>query len=717
MRRFRQRDMTDCGACCLGYVAARAGKILPVSRLRQLAGTNHQGTTALGLVEAARAVGLSARAVRGAAGQLVNVPLPAIAHCLVGRGLLHYVVLVKWTARYAKVMDPAAGRVQRWSPQEFVSAWTGVLILVAPGSDFETGDHTTSPVRRLWRLVRPHQHAFAQAFVGAVFSTILALGMSVYVQKIVDHVIPDGNRALLNLLALAMLAVVAFRLVLGVMQSLLSLRLAQRIDASLILAYYRHLLRLPQPFFDAMRVGEITARVADAVKIRQFLNNSLLSLILNPLIVVFALAEMFLYSWRLALLSAALLPFNTAVYCVVNYLNRVLQRQIMERAADFDAQLVESLNAQGTIRRYGLEESSSLRIETRLVRLLRTTWRAAIVGLGGSTAATLLTQVHLVVLLWTGAGLVLDAGLTPGELMSAYTLAGFLTGPLFALTGLNTAIQEALIATDRLFETMDLELEADSGIIEFPADRVAGIRFENVSFKYAGRLATLENVGFCAPAGRITALAGASGCGKTTLLALLQRLYPPTAGRILVGDLDLAYFTLASLRRGLAVVPQHTTLLAGTVLENLAPDESPPEMDRLLAICREVGVFATIEKLPQGFLTHLSENGANLSGGQRQLLALARALYRGSPVLLLDEPSSALDARAEGLLMEALRRRRDAGATILLAAHNPRLLQLADHVVTLAAGRVVPAEAPFDGVDSASAPSTGRQPILTAEGR
>ena len=688
MRSFKQHDVTDCGACCLGFVAARAGKVLPLSRLRQLAGTNRQGTTALGLVDGACAIGLAARAVKGTADQISGVPLPAVAHCLIDRRLLHYVVLVRWAPGYAKVMDPAVGRVERWSREKFTAVWTGVLVLVAPADDFETGDHTVPPARRLWRLLQPHRNALAQALVGAVVSTILALGMSVYVQKIVDQVIPDGNRALLNLLGLAMLAVVGFKLVLGVVQSLLSLRMAQRIDASLILAYYRHLVRLPQPFFDSMRVGEITARVADAVKIRQFLNSSLLSLILNPLIVVFALATMVLYSWRLALLSVVLVPLNAALYWAVNRLNRAFQRRIMERAADFDAQLVESLNAQGTVRRYGLEEWSSLRIEVRLVRLLRTTWQAAIGGLGCSTAATLLTQVYLVVLLWVGAGLVLDAGLTPGELMSGYTLAGYLTGPLAALVGLNTTIQEALIATDRLFETMDLELEKDLGRIEFTGARVADVQFEKVAFRYAGRLAALEEVSFRAPPGRITVLVGESGCGKSTLLALLQRLYLPTGGRILIGNLDLGYFTLATLRRGLAVVPQQITLLSGTVLENLAPDEERPDMERLLGVCREVGVLGVVEKLPQGFFTHLNENGANLSGGQRQLLALARALYRQAPLLLLDEPSSALDARAEDLVMSALHRRRDAGTTILLAAHNPRLLQLADQVVTLAAGRV-----------------------------
>jgi ATP-binding cassette subfamily B protein len=183
-------------------------------------------------------------------------------------------------------------------------------------------------------------------------------------------------------------------------------------------------------------------------------------------------------------------------------------------------------------------------------------------------------------------------------------------------------------------------------------------------------------------------LAGESGCGKTTMLALLQRLYLPEKGRVFIGDIDIRYFTLESLRRGLVVVPQQTILLSGTVLENLAPGDPQPDMERLLQICRDVGVLEFIEKLPQGFFTYLNENGVNLSGGQRQRLALARAFYLDAPILLLDEPSSALDAKSEQALMDLLVRLRGAGKTILLAAHNPRLAAIADHIITLAAGRV-----------------------------
>lgn len=688
MRLFKQRDLTDCGAACFAFVCDHYRLRLPIAQVRRELGTSQVGTTAASLVHAAKRLGFTAKGVKGPASALPTVPLPAIAHCLVDGRSLHYVVLVRWSPKDARVMDPAVGRVERWTQARFTSTWTGVLVLLAPGEEFQPGDRTVAPWRRLWGLLVPHRSALTQAFAGAAITTVLGLGMSVYVQKIVDAVIPDGNRALLHVLGVAMLALLGFKLVLGWHQSLLSLRTAQRIDATLILAYYRHLLRLPQPFFDTMRVGEITSRVGDAVKIRTFLNNSLQALVLNPLILLFSLAAMFFWSWKLALLSLALLPLNAALYWVVDRFNRSGQRRMMERAADFDAQLVESLNAQPVLRRFRLEEFSLLSTEVRLVRVLRAGWQLAVAFTASGTATTLITQAYLIGLLWLGAGLVLDAGLSPGQLMSCYTLAGYLTGPLAALIGLNTTIQETLIATDRLFELMDLELEKDQGTMEFTPQHVGDLRFEGVGFHHAGRAATLTNVSLVLPRGRITALVGESGCGKSTLLSLLQRLYEPDAGRILVGDHDVRYFRLPSWRRHLAVVAQQTHLLSGTVLENLAPGETEPDLERVLHLCRDVGVLEFIEKLPQGFLTPLTENGANLSGGQRQRLAWVRALYLDAPILLLDEPSSALDAKSEEVLLATLRRLRDEGRTIVIAAHSPATLTIADVVVTLANGAV-----------------------------
>jgi ATP-binding cassette, subfamily C, bacteriocin exporter len=688
VKSYQQRDGFDCGAACLSFILDHHGKTMPLPQLRQLVGTGQQGSTALGLVEAARHLGLAAKGVKAGADTLPLAPYPAIAHCLIDQKLLHYVVVVACTAKVVRVMDPAVGRIEKWPRAKFQAVWTGVLILASPAAGFEPGDSTVPAWRRLWALLAPHKAVLAQTLVGAVISAILGLSMSVYVQKIVDHVIPDGNRPLLNLLGISMMVLLCFKVVIGVFQSLLTLRTAQQIDASLILAYYGHLMRLPQPFFDSMRIGEITSRIGDAVKVRHFLNHALLNLVLNPLVLIFSLSAMFIWSWQLAVLSLALVPINIALYGFIDWRNRTYQRRIMEHAADFDAHLVESLHAQPALRRFRLEDQAELRTEKLLVQLLRTGWRAGMASLGTGTASNLITQIYLIALLWLGASLVLDTGLSPGQLMSCYTLASYLTGPINGLLGLNTTIRETLVATDRLFEVMDLEGEIDEGLIEFRPEHAAGpIRFERVTFKHAGRLATLDDLSVTFPAGHITAIVGESGCGKSTLLALIQRLYSPGHGRVLIGRHDIRHFRLESLRRHLAVVPQQTHLLSGTVLENLAPGEIRPDMERIFQLCREVGSLDFIERLPKGFLTPVGENGGNLSGGQRQRLALVRALYLDAPILLLDEPSSALDAASERTLIELLIKLRDSGRTIIIATHTTAYLSKADQIVTMSQGR------------------------------
>lgn len=688
MSRYLQRDVTDCGAACFVYICDHYRLRLPLARVRRELGTNQTGTTAAGLVAAAQRLGFSAKGVKGSPEALASVPLPAIAHCLTERKLLHYVVLVDWTPKRARIMDPALGRVETWAPEKFKATWTGVLVLLSPTAEFRRGDATVSPWRRFWQLLQPHRSVMVQSLAGALVATFLGLGTSIYVQKIVDAVIPDRNAALLNLLGVAMLVVLGLKLALGWLQSLLSLRTAQRIDAALILAYYRHLLELPQPFFDTMRVGEITSRIGDAVKIRNFLNQSLPGLVLNPLMVTFSLAAMFWWSWKLALLSLSLIPAYALIYALVDRLNRDYQRRVMERGADFDAELVESLQAQPVIRSHGLESDAILRAEKKLVGLLRAAWASALGSCAGASAIAAVTQLYTIGLLWLGARLVLAAEVSPGQLMSCYTLAGYLTGPVTALVGLNAGIQEALIATDRLFEIMDLEREANPGTVDRPPPARA-IRFEKVGFRHAGRTAGVTDLNLEFPAGAITALVGPSGCGKSTVLALLQRLYAPESGRILWGDIDLRYFRLESLRQHLAIAGQHTRLQTGTILENLAPGDYAPDFERLVRVCRACGALEFIEQLPHGFLTPLTENGANLSGGQRQRLALARALYPDAPLLVLDEPTSALDPASEHRLVSALQEIRMQGRTVIVATHSSVLLAAADRVFRLERGVVV----------------------------
>lgn len=684
----KQHDVTDCGAACLAYVFDWHALRVPISALRQKAGTNRSGTTALGLVETAKLYGFEAKGVRCRFDDLRVMTLPGIAHVMLSGGRQHYVVVCGVRKKVIRVMDPAVGRMQSWPIDKFKGCWTNVFIVLSPGGDFVASSEVSSAWSRLLSLLAPQKAVLAQAFVGVVLTTILSLASTIYIQKIVDNVIVDGNRNLLRLLSIGMFVVLGLRVLIGYFQSLLMLRSAQRIDAGLILGYYRHLMRLPQSFFDTMRVGEITSRLRDAVAVRDFLNNTILSLVLNPLILIVALGAMFAYSWRLALFSLALVPFNVVIYLVSDWLNRRYQREIMERSADFQSQVVESLHAMSVVRSCGMEEEMSFRSETRFVRVLKRVWSAANAGFVVGGAGSFVTQAYSIGLLWIGAGLVLDSQLTAGELMSCNALAGYITGPLVAIIGMNSSIRMATTATDRLYEVLDLEREKDEGTAELTLDGEFAVRLDKLTFRYPGRLATLDDVSLEFESGTITALVGKSGCGKSTLLAMLQRHYLPGSGSIFVGNVELQYVRLESLRRNIAYVPQKIDLLAGTVLENVAPNERQPDMPRVVTLCREVGILDFIESLPQGFQTVITENGANLSGGQKQRLAIVRALYSDARIVLMDEPSSALDAESEEILVRALSAMRDKGKLIILAVHNRRILSICDRVVEIADGRV-----------------------------
>ncbi|HEX7242687.1 MAG TPA: peptidase domain-containing ABC transporter [Longimicrobiaceae bacterium] len=688
--KVRQHDLTDCGAASLYSVAEHHGLRLPISRIRQYACTDRKGTNVLGMVEAATRLGFTAKGVRGTAEALGKVPLPAVAHVVVRGGTLHhYVVVYEVTRKHVVVMDPGDGRVHRRTHEEFAAEWSGVLVLLVPGEEFRARNEKTSTAGRFWELVRPHRTVMLQALVGAVVYTLLGLSTSIYVQKIVDHVIVEGNHNLLNLMSVVMIALLLVQVFVGSMKSVFTLHTGQRIDGELILGYYKHLMRLPQQFFDTMRVGEIISRVNDAVKIRAFINDVSLDLVVSVLIVAFSFGLMFLYSAKLALVVAAMVPLYALIYWITNRVNRRGQRSMMENAADLESQLVESLNSMSTIKRFGLEWFANLKTEARFVRLLRSVYSSAVTAIVSGSAAEFVARLFTILLLWVGTGFVIDRTLTPGELMSCYALVGYLTGPVSRLIGMNRTIQDALIAADRLFEIMDLEREEVESRVELTPDMVGDVRFRGVSFRYGTRTQVFSDLEMTLPHGRVTAVVGESGSGKSTLMSLLQNLYPVESGHVLIGDYDLRYVSNESLRRMVGVVPQQVDLFAGSVLDNVAVGDFEPDMKRVLEICRMLGITEFVEKMPAGFHTYVGENGAALSGGQKQRLAIARALYRDPEILILDEATSSLDSVSEQYVQQAVQTLRERGKTVVMIAHRLSTVMGADKIVVLEEGRVV----------------------------
>ena len=686
---IKQHDITDCGAACLASISSYYNLQIPIARIRQYAGTDKKGTNVLGLIEAAEKLGFEAKGVRGELDSLFKIPKPAIAHIIVKEQLHHYVVIYEVTKEYIIIMDPGDGKIHKKTNEEFLKEWTGVLVLLMPKEDFATGNEKVSVLKRFWCLLKPHKFVLLQAFIGAVIFTLLGFSTSIYIQKITDYVLVGGNTKLLNLLSVIMLVLLLLQIIIGVFKDVFLIKSGQQIDARLILGYYKHLLKLPQQFFDTMRVGEIISRINDAVKIRAFINEVSLSLTVNILIVCFSFGIMFLYYWKLALIMLLVIPLYLVVYIIINKLNKKTERKIMESSAELESQLVESLNSVGTIKRFGLESFANINTETRFIGLLNIGYKSALNSIFSGTSTTFIAQLFTIILLWSGSYFVIEREITPGELLSFYAIIGYFMNPVASLIGANKQIQNALIAADRLFEIMDLEREENIEKVVLKKEKIGNIEFRNVAFRYGNRVQVFTDLNLKIKKGNSTAIVGESGSGKSTLISLLQNLYPIQRGRITIGDLDLKYIQHESLRELVSIVPQKIDLFSGNIIDNIAVGDFSPNMELIIEICKSTGILEFIESMPNGFNTYLGENGATLSGGQKQRIAIARALYKQPEVLVLDEATSSLDSTSENYIQKAIEILRVKKKTIIIIAHRLSSVINADEIVVLQKGEVL----------------------------
>jgi ATP-binding cassette subfamily B protein len=399
---------------------------------------------------------------------------------------------------------------------------------------------------------------------------------------------------------------------------------------------------------------------------------------------------MFLYYWKLAIIMLAIVPVYLVIYWISNRVNKKWQRELMENSAELEAQLVESINAAGTIKRFGLEGYASLKTENRFIELLRSIYNSSIKSFHLSNTADFFTRLFTISILWAGSYFVIRHELSPGELLSFYALIGYFTGPAASLINANKNIQDALIAADRLFEIIDLEIEASSEdkVILTP-EMIGDIQFNDVQFRYGTRATVFNKLNLHISKHKSTAIVGESGSGKSTLLSLMQNLYPLNEGNITIGGLDIKYIRNSSLRKVIGVVPQQTDLFTGTIIENIAIGDYEPKIERVIGLCNLLGINEFVEKLPGNYYTVIDEQGANLSGGQKQRIAVARALYRDPEILILDEATSSLDPVSEQKVLDALLWFKQQGKTIIIIAHRLSTIKNCDEIIVLQNGRLI----------------------------
>ncbi len=689
MKAVKQQTASDCGPACLRFIARFYGRRIANEKLRIFAGTDTKGTSLQGLLDAANDIGFRSRAVRCPVQALPTLPTPSILLVRLASGNEHFVVLWRKRRKTVTLMDPARGAFVSTTHADAMARWSGVMIIVAPNLSADVPQVLGMPTwRRLIGMLKPHKGVLFELLLGAIVCTAVVLSTSIFVRLIIDRVVPTGNSQMLNVAALAMVLFLLARFGLTIAQARLSARIGTAIDVALILGYYRHLLKLPQTTIETLRVGELTARISDAAKLRSYLSEALSKFLANLLIIPMGLIGLLLISPRLTLYALGALPLVIGLIYLGARYSRGYHKEAVEGSSAFNASLTETLIAIGTIKRLGLDHVIYERAERLFVKMQKAMLTALSASVFATNASDVLTRILTVAFLWAGTSLILNTEITAGELMSSYTLIAFMTGPVVGLVGFWTSSEQMFTSAERLFSIIDLGTEKDEGRFEVPTKPLTeGISLSNVSFGFAGRQPCLREISLQLAPGRIHAIIGPSGCGKSTLLNLLQRMLEPTDGSLALEGCETKNFQLRNYRAAFSVVPQKIDLFSGSILENVCLGATKWDILRVSKLCKDIGLLDMIERLPNGFNTMVREGGANFSGGQRQRLAIVRMLYQDTPIVLLDEPSSALDESATQLLREILLTLRGRGKLIVLVTHDPAFLEIADQTIVLKDGR------------------------------
>ena len=653
------------------------------AQIRHRLGGARVGATEM--LSCARALGLKARVVTKDWSRLAAMSLPAVAEW--GDG--DFVILGRVVGDRALVQDPLSGVPQLMARAEFEAQWSGRLVVMTRRASL------SELARRFditWFLQAMHKYRglLAEVLVASFFLQVFALISPLFFQVVIDKVLVHRGLTTLDVLVVGLIAVSIFESVLAALRTHVFAHTTNRIDVELGARLFRHLIALPIGYFGARRAGDSVARVRELENIRNFLTGSALTLVIDLVFTFVFLGVMYYYSPTLTLIVLGSFPFYIAISAGATPLFKTRLDDKFNRGAENQAFLVESVNGVETLKAMAVEPQMQRRWEEQLASYVAASFRVLSLGNWASQVVQLISKIVTALTLYFGAHLVIDGSLTVGELVAFNMLAGRVAQPVLRLAQLWQDFHQARLSIARLGDILNTVPEpAYAPGRATPPPIKGAIAIDHVKFRY--RLdgpEILHDISVEVPEGQVVGIVGASGSGKSTLTKLIQRLYVPESGRVLIDGVDLAMVDVAWLRRQVGVVLQENVLFNRTIRDNIALADPAMPMERVVAAAQLAGAHDFILELAEGYDTMVGERGASLSGGQRQRIAIARALVGDPRILIFDEATSALDYESERVIQENMRSI-VRGRTVLIIAHRLSTVRSADRILTLEKGRLL----------------------------
>lgn len=678
-------DDADTGLACVVIISRFFGLPADAGHLQHQYGRANQRFTPVEILRSLKQLGLKARQINSDATRLDKTPLPAIAIHRDG----HFFIIARHEHGQVLIQDPRDHRPTSLSLDELQQRWDGGLVLVTKraglGEELRKFD-----IRWFIPAILKYKKFIGEVLLASFFIQLFALITPLFFQVVIDKVLVHKGYTTLDVLAFGLIVVSLFEVVISGLRSYLFSHTTNRIDVGLGAKLFHHILALPLSYFEARRVGDTVARVRELDSIRNFITGSAVTVVIDLFFTFVFLAVMYYYSPVLSYIVLGAIPFYIVLSVWVTPILRSRLHEKFNRGAENQAFLVESVSGVETLKAMAVEPQMQRRWEEQLAGYVRAAFRATNLGNIANQTASLINKVTVVLILWFGAHMVISGDLSVGQLIAFNMLAARVSGPVLRLVQLWQDFQQAGISLQRLGDILNTAPEPAHNPNRAVLPRLEGrVSFDHVSFRYRpDRAQVLADLSLDIRPGQVVAVVGRSGSGKSTLAKLLQRMYVPESGRVLVDGVDLAVVDPAWLRRQIGVVLQENMLFNRTIRDNIALSDPGLPMEAVIKAARVAGAHEFIVELAEGYDTLVGEHGCTLSGGQRQRIAIARALMGDPRILIFDEATSALDYESERIIqgnMAAISR----GRTVIMIAHRLTTIQGADRIVVLERGRIV----------------------------
>lgn len=631
---------------------------------------------------AKRQENVRARALAADFERLARMPLPAMA-----QGPEGWFLIGRVSDGEALIHRPGHP-VEKVEREALEHIWSGQIVLVTTRHGIEGQPRRFDVGWFIPQIVR-YRHLIGEVLLITLALNLLGLAAPLFFQNIIDKVLVHNTRSTLLVLVLGFVVVSIWEVVFGWLRTRLYSETSQKLDVELGAKLFRHLLGLPISYFEGRRIGDTVTRVRQLESIREFLTNASLSVLIDPVFTVVFLAAMWIYSPVLFAVVAVTIPAYIAVSLLVT---PPLRRRLVEKfeaGSINNALLVESISGMQTVKAAAVEPQWQEKWERQLAGYSAANQRVINLGNSSSQVVQLISKLSLAAILYFGAREVIGGALTVGGLVAFNMLAQRVSGPVIRLAQLWQDFQQVRLSVERLGDILNTPVEPVArSRVALPAIK-GEIRFEQVRFRYGTEGPwTIDDVSFAMAPGSTLGIAGSSGSGKSTLAKLLQRLYAPASGRILIDGIDIAQIDPAWLRRQIGVVLQENLLFNCPIRQNIALANPAMPIHQVMAAAKLSGAHEFILAMPHGYDTMIEERGVNLSGGQRQRIAIARALITQPRILIFDEATSALDAESEEIIQTNLKAMAR-GRTVIIIAHRLSAIRQCDRIMTLEGGRVV----------------------------